>query len=157
MGAYIEMTKHKLRRQPAYRLFVVEFLLLILLGTLLLLLPFSTKDGCGFSVIDALFTSTSAVCVTGLTVINTGASLTIFGRIVIMALIQVGGLGIAFAGATVFLLAGKRLGFKSRLLVKEAFNMENTKGMITLVKNIAYITTIFESLGAIVRYLQSRR
>lgn len=128
------------------------FFSLILLGTMLFLLPFSTKDGQALSFVDAFFTSTSAVCVTGLTVTNTGSAFTLFGRIVLMLLIQVGGLGIAYAGASLLLLAGERIGFKSRFLVKEAFNIENTRGLIALVKHIAYITFSFEILGAVLSF-----
>lgn len=152
MRAWIELSKLWIRRQPAHRLFVMGFFLLIMMGTLLLLLPFATENGKPLSFLDALFTATSAVCVTGLTVANTGSAFTFFGRMVIMALVQIGGLGIAFAGAAIFLLAGKRIGFKSRLLVKEALNIENTKGLITLVKNIACITFCFELLGAVASF-----
>ena len=152
MKAWIELLKNTAKKQPAYRLFIAGFLGLIAAGTLLLLLPFSVHDGKTLTFLDAGFTATSAVCVTGLVVVDTAGTFTLFGRTVILLLIQVGGLGIAFAGATLFLLAGKRIGFKSRLLVKEALNVENTRGLISLVKNILCITFCFEGIGAVLSF-----
>ena len=97
------------------------FALVILLGTALLLLPVSIKDGATVTFIDALFTSTSAVCVTGLIAIDTADHFTVFGQTVVAALIQIGGLGVTSIGAGLIIAARKRIGIKGRVLVKEWF------------------------------------
>ena len=119
-----------IKRQPPGRLIAAGFALVILAGAALLMLPVSVRDGAQVTPIDALFTSTSAVCVTGLIAIDTADHFTVFGRTIVALLIQVGGLGVTSVGVGFILVAGKRVGFKSRLLVREAMNMENGKGIV---------------------------
>ena len=126
---------------------------MILLGTVLLLLPVSINPGMEVSFVDALFTSTSAVCVTGLIAIDTADHFTLFGRTVVALLIQVGGLGVTSVGVGFILAAGKRVGIKGRLLVREAMNVETSKGMIRLVKAVLFMTLCFELAGAILGFL----
>lgn len=102
--------------------------------------------------IDALFTSTSAVCVTGLIAIDTAEHFTVFGRTVVALLIQIGGLGVTSVGVGIILAAGKRVGFKERLLVKEALNVNGFKGMVMLVKYVLLMTLCFEGVGAVLSY-----
>ena len=94
LKAYLEIVRLWVKRQSAYRLFVFGFLALIAIGTVLLLLPISLNKSKQLTFLDALFTSTSAVCVTGLVVVDTAGTFTLFGRIVIMLLIQIGGLAV---------------------------------------------------------------
>ena len=101
------------------RLIAFGFASVILVGGILLMLPVSVRDGQTVSFIDALFTSTSAVCVTGLIAIDTAEHFTVFGRTVVALLIQIGGLGVTCVGVTIILAAGKRVGFKVRKLIKE--------------------------------------
>ena len=117
------------------------------------MLPVSVRDGAQVTPIDALFTSTSAVCVTGLIAIDTADHFTVFGRTIVALLIQVGGLGVTSVGVGFILVAGKRVGFKSRLLVREAMNMENGKGIVRLVKSILLMTLCFEGAGALLSFL----
>ena len=150
------MVRHFLfvfRKQPPGRLIVLGFALVILLGTGLLLLPVSVKDGAQVSFIDALFTSTSAVCVTGLIAIDTADHFTAFGQSIVAALIQIGGLGVTSIGVGLILAAKKRVGLKSRVLVKEAFNVDGFKGMVRLVKWILFTTLCFELVGAALSFI----
>ena len=132
---------------------VLGFAAVILVGTLLLLMPFSVKDGAEVSLVDALFTSTSAVCVTGLIAIDTADHFTAFGQGVVAALIQVGGLGVTSVGVGLMIAAGKRVSIKSRLLVKEALNVDNYRGMVRLVKAVLLMTLCFEAVGAVLSFL----
>lgn len=145
--------KRFIKSQPSGRLIVAGFAAVILIGAVLLLLPVSVKEGAKVTVIDALFTSTSAVCVTGLIAIDTADHFTAFGQGVVAALIQIGGLGVTSVGVGLVLAAGKKVGLKSRVLVKEAFNVDNYTGMVKLVKAVLFMTLCFEVSGAILSFL----
>ncbi|NLO86705.1 MAG: H(+)-transporting ATPase [Clostridiales bacterium] len=132
---------------------VLGFALVILIGTLLLIVPFTHNDGVAVSFIDALFTSTSAVCVTGLIAIDTADTFSAIGCTVIALLIQIGGLGVASAGVGLILLTGKKIGLKSRQLVKEALNLNSFKGAVSLVRSILLITLCIELMGAALSYI----
>lgn len=142
-----------IKRQSPGRLIAAGFALVILAGAVLLMLPVSVRDSAQVTPIDALFTSTSAVCVTGLIAIDTADHFTVFGRTIVALLIQVGGLGVTSVGVGFILVAGKRVDFKSRLLVREAMNMENGKGIVRLVKSILLMTLCFEGAGALLSFL----
>lgn len=141
------------KHQPPGRLITMGFALVILLGAVILVMPFSVKEGARVSFIDALFTSTSAVCVTGLIAVDTADHFTVFGQGVVAALVQVGGLGVTSVGAGLIIAAGKRVGIKSRLLIKEALNVDNYKGLVKLIKAILLMTLCFESVGAILSFI----
>ena len=141
------------RKQPAGRLVTLGFALVILTGALILLLPISVRPGVEVTFVDALFTSTSAVCVTGLIAIDTADHFTAFGQGVVAVLIQIGGLGVTSVGAGLILAAGKRMGIKGRVLVKEALNVDSSKGMVRLVKAVLTMTLCFEVVGAILSFL----
>ena len=141
------------KRQPPGRLITLGFAAVILLGAALLLLPVSVRPGAEVSWIDALFTSTSAVCVTGLIAIDTYDHFTVFGQAVVAALIQVGVLGVTSVGVGLILAAGRRVSFKGRLLVKEALNVDNFKGMVRLVKAVLWMTLCFEGAGVALSFL----
>lgn len=142
-----------LKKQPPGQLIILGFVSVILFGTILLLLPFSTKPDMEISFLDALFTSTSAVCVTGLAVIDTADYFTAFGRGVVATLIQVGGLGITSVGAGLILATGGTINLKGQRLVKEALNICSSKGVIRLVKSILFMTVCFEFVGAAISFL----
>lgn len=126
---------------------------MIVIGTILLKLPISIRDGITVSWVDALFTSTSAVCVTGLIAIDTADTFTVFGRAVVALLIQVGGLGVTSVGVGFILLMGKKVGIKERVLIKESMNLDSMKGLVKLVKSVLLVTLSFEVVGAILSYL----
>ena len=141
------------KRQPPGRLITMGFAAVILLGTLLLLMPVSVREGANVSFIDGLFTSTSAVCVTGLIAIDTAEHFTAFGQGVVAALIQIGGLGVTSVGVGLMIAAGKRVSIKGRLLVKEALNIDSYKGIVRLVKSVLLMTLCFEAGGALLSFL----
>lgn len=143
------MKKKKLKLFRSPGLFITSgFAAVILIGTLLLLTPFATREGVSLSVPDALFTATSAVCVTGLVVVDTAESFTLFGQAVIAILIQIGGLGVASVGVGLVLFTGRKVSIRNRLLVKEALNIDSFTGIIRLLKSILAITFGFELIGA---------
>lgn len=127
---------------------VLGFLIVILLGTLLLNLPVASKSGSSIGFVDALFTATSAVCVTGLVVVNTLDHWTMFGKIVILTLIQIGGLGFMTITTTLFIILGRKISLKERLIIQEALNQYTLSGMVRLAKNVVLGTLLLELLGA---------
>ncbi|MGZ0084263.1 TrkH family potassium uptake protein [Caldibacillus thermoamylovorans] len=136
------------------KILVLGFALIILAGALLLTLPMATVNGKGLPFLDALFTATSATCVTGLVVVDTGTTFTLFGQLVILALIQVGGLGfMTFATLFAFLL-GKRISLKERLLLQEALNQLTIEGIVRLVKRIFIFTIAIEGVGGVLLSLR---
>jgi trk system potassium uptake protein len=133
------------------QILVLGFGGLILLGTFLFMLPIATyEEGRGLNFIDALFEATSAVCVTGLAVVDTGTTFTLFGEIVLLSLIQVGGWGFMTTGIFMFIILGKKIGLKERLLLQDSLNVFSIAGVVTLVKRIILITFIVELIGATV-------
>ncbi len=142
-----------LKKQPPGRLITLGFAAVILIGSGLLMLPAAIKPGAEVAYIDALFTSTSAVCVTGLISIDVYDHFTVFGQAVVAGLIQIGGLGVTSVGVGLILAAGRRVGIKGRLLVKEALNVDSFKGIVRLVKAVLLMTLCFEGAGAVLSFL----
>ena len=142
-----------IQKQPTGRLIALGFALVILSGAGLLLLPVSVLPDAEVSFIDALFTSTSAVCVTGLIAIDTADHFTFFGQAVLAGLIQIGGLGVSSVGVGLILAAGGRVGFKERLLVKDALNVDSVAGMVRLVKAVLLMTLCFEGAGVVLSFI----
>ncbi len=126
------------------------FFLIILSGTLLLMLPCAAKSGEITPFTAALFTSTSATCVTGLIVADTFTQWTLFGQLVILTLIQIGGLGFITIGVTVSMLLRRKIGLKERGLIRESFNIIELRGMVRLTKRVIYGTFFFEAAGAVI-------
>ncbi len=126
----------------------VGFLSLILMGTILLNLPIASKTGEKIGFINALFTASSAVCVTGLVVVNTAEFWSLFGQIVIILLIQMGGLGFMTMATSVALLLGKKIRLKERLIIKEQLNHKSMGGLVKLTKYVIYATLSIEAFGA---------
>lgn len=130
----------------------IGFLVLILSGACLLSLPFSVRDGVRLSFLDAFFTATSSVCVTGLVTVDPFDTFTGFGQTVIALLIQAGGLGISLIGAAFMLALRKRIGLNERLLLKESINLGSFEGLLMLLKKIFLITIAFELSGAVLSF-----
>ncbi len=130
------------------QILIIGFLSFILIGTGLLMLPMSTVNG--ITPEDALFTSTSAVCVTGLIVKDTPNDFTLFGKIVILLLIQTGGLGYMTSATIISLLIGKRIGISERIIMQEALNVLTMEGIVKFTKAILLMTLLIESAGALV-------
>lgn len=145
-----------LRGMSPSQVLVLGFVAIVLFGGLLLSLPVSNASGQPMRYLDALFTSTSATCVTGLVVVDTATNFTRFGQIVILALIQVGGLGFMAMATMIFLILGRRIGLKSRLLLQESFNRFSLSGLVKLTKVVMGLTFFVEGIGAILLFLRFR-
>jgi trk system potassium uptake protein TrkH len=147
-----EVAPPKRVRQPTSpaAVLIVGFAIVIAVGTLILMLPQSSADGNGTRPLDALFTATSAVCVTGLVVVDTGTHWSPFGHVVILILIQIGGFGF-MTGSTLllFLLLGRRTGLRDRILVQASTGVPELGSVTTLVKRIAVFTLVIETAGAV--------
>lgn len=135
--------------QPT-RIMVIGFAFIILLGAFLLSLPISSQSGESTSFLNSLFTSTSAVCVTGLVVVDTGTHWSLFGQIVIIALIQIGGLGFMTTATLFALIAKKKINLKERLLIQESLNQFDLSGLIKLTRHVLTITFLIEAIGAFI-------
>ncbi len=130
------------------RTICLGFLAVIAVGTLLLLLPFAHSDGSWGGLVTSLFTATSAVCVTGLIVVDTGSYFTFWGQLVILALIQVGGLGYMTATTFLLLLLGRRFGLRDKIALQQSLDTKGMSGVVSLVQSIIAMTLIFELSGA---------
>ena len=144
--------KDFIKRQPAVRIIAVGFLSVIILGSILLSLPCSVSDGVYLSYIDALYTATSAVCVTGLSTVDVAHTFTPIGQTFLILLIQIGGLGITSVGAGVILLVGRKMDLKSRNLIRESMNFDSGKGVIRFLKSVIYTTVLIELCGAVLNF-----
>jgi trk system potassium uptake protein TrkH len=128
----------------------MSFAVVILIGAILLNLPFASNNGKSIGFINALFTATSATCVTGLVIVDTGTYWSAFGKVVIITLIQIGGLGIMTFSTLLALLVGRRITLKERLLLQESFNQFELEGMVRLTKNIIIAAFAIEFTGALI-------
>lgn len=129
---------------------VLGFAALIFLGALLLSLPVSTRSGHSVGFYDALFTATSAVCVTGLSVVETGQTFSTFGQCVLLMLIQMGGLGFMTVASLIFLIIGRRITLKDRLIIQEAMNENHLSGLVKLMRWVLLMTFTVEGVGALI-------
>lgn len=125
---------------------------LIVLGSILLYLPITHNEGVEVSYLESLFTSTSAVCVTGLVAFDTADTFNVFGQAIIAILIQIGGLGIASLGIGIMALSGRKVNMRDRYLVKEALNYSSFDGITGLVRWVLLTTVCIESAGAVVSF-----
>lgn len=141
-----------IRRQSPGRIIALGFACVILIGSLLLMLPISVRDGVNLRYIDALYTSTSAVCVTGLIAVDAGDTFTPVGQFFLAMLIQIGGLGVTSVGAGVILAMRRRINFKGRTLIREAMNLDSGRGIVRFVKSVLFTTLIFELTGALLSF-----
>ena len=136
------------KKISSIRIIAFGYMLFVLAGALLLTLPFASKSGQSAGFLNALFTATSSSCVTGLVVLDTATSWSVFGQAVIILLIQVGGLGFMTI-ATMFSIAFKRhIGLRARLTMVESINNDNIGSILSLTKTIVIGTAIIESIGA---------
>ena len=133
-----------LQHLTTYKLVALTFLALILSGTGLLMLPAANVSDESLSFVDALFTATSAVCVTGLVVVDTGTYFTTFGQMVVISLIQLGGLGVMTFATLISVAIGKKINLRERLLIQEALNQETVSGVVRMVLHIIKYTFLIE-------------
>ena len=140
--------RKKQQLTPA-RIILIGFALLILTGAVLLTMPIATRDGQGAPFLDALFTATSATCVTGLVVQDTSMYWTVFGQAVIILLIQIGGMGVVTAAVTLSMLAGRRIGLKERWVMQESISAPQMGGIVRRTRFILAATFLMEGIGAL--------
>jgi len=131
------------------QIILLSFLVTILLGSLLLALPISSADGEAVPYLDALFTATTSTCVTGLVTLPTATTWSVFGQVVILLMIQIGGLGLITVMSGLMILLHRKMGIGDRLLIQDAFNLNTMSGLAKFVKNVLFGTLIVEGIGAL--------
>ncbi|MCD7881001.1 MAG: TrkH family potassium uptake protein [Clostridiales bacterium] len=141
--------RRKTVRLSRTQMIMVGFLAVILAGACLLMLPFATREGQETTLLGALFTSVSASCVTGLVVYDTWTHWTLFGQLVLLTEIQIGGLGFITIGAFAMTLLRKRIGLEGREMIRESLNTLQLRGSVKLVRRIVRGTLFFEGMGAV--------
>lgn len=146
--------QNKIKNLSGMQLIAVGFFLLILLGTLLLMLPCSSKTGTVTPFPIALFTATSASCVTGLILVDTYTHWSLFGQLVLLTLIQIGGLGFITVGTAVSLILRRKIGLKQRGWIRESFNVLDIGGVVRLIRRVLKGTLFFEGVGALLLFLR---
>ena len=131
------------------QIILLSFFVTVLLGSILLSLPISSATGESVSYIDALFTATTSTCVTGLVTLPTATTWSLFGQVVILLLIQIGGLGVVTIMSGFMLMLHKKMGIGDRLLIQDAFNLNTMSGLAKFIKSVLLGTLIVEGIGAI--------
>lgn len=142
-----------IKSQPPARIIAFGFALVILLGSCLFMLPCSVKEGVELRYIDALYMSTSAVCVTGLISVDVGDTFTPLGQFFLTVLIQTGGLGVTCIGAGVIVAMRRRVNLKGRNVIREAMNLNTGKGIVKFIKSVFLTTLSFELVGAALSFI----
>lgn len=145
----MKMSQAKKPRLSTTQLITLGFFVAVLAGSVLLTLPISSASGEMTPYLDALFTSATSVCVTGLTVVDTFSHWSLFGKIVILCLIQLGGLGIISFSTGIMILIGRKITLKDRLLLESAFNLDNLSGLIRFLGKVFQGTLLIEGVGAL--------
>lgn len=142
-----------IKKQSPGRIIALGFAFIILIGSFFLSMPFSIQDGVKLRYIDALYTSTSAVCVTGLIAVDAGNTFTTLGQFFLAVLIQVGGLGVTAVSAGIILAIGKKVNLKGRNIIREAMNLGSGNGTIRFIKSVFLTTLAFELTGAVLSFI----
>lgn len=145
----MKMSQAKKPRLSTTQLITLGFLAAVLVGSILLTLPISSASGEMTPYLDALFTSATSVCVTGLTVVDTFSHWSLFGKIVILLLIQLGGLGVISFTTGIMVLIGRKITLKDRLLLESAFNLDNLSGLVRFLGKVFKGTMLIEGVGAL--------
>lgn len=140
------------KRIPPNRYLLFGFAIIILIGSLLLYLPFSQRDAADISYIDALFTSVSAVCVTGLVTLDVAATFSLFGRTIIAILILLGGMGFAAVIMSIVLVMGWDVGISQRTILSEAYNLGTLRGTVRITKIVLLSSMIFQLVGTVLNF-----
>ena len=148
-----KINKQRKKLNPAAFL-VLGFIAIIFLGTILLRLPISTQDDVSVSFVTALFTAVSATCVTGLTVVDTATTWSVFGRVVILGMIQIGGLGFMSITTIFFFIMNTKIGLSQRLLIMQSLSLKDIQGVVQLIRHVLIGTLFFQGLGALVLWIR---
>ncbi|MDK2896072.1 MAG: trk/ktr system potassium uptake protein [Candidatus Atribacteria bacterium] len=149
--------KKRLGNARPTRIILLGYIAVILLGALLLLLPQMVNPGNQLSPLDALFTSTSAICVTGLIVVDTATFFSFWGQLTILILLQIGGLGYMTMTTLIALVLGRKIEYRDRLALKESFTLEAAGGVVRFVLTIVKYTLVIEGVGAVILCLRFLR
>lgn len=144
--------KTKMINMNPSQLLILVFTIFIIIGTIFLKLPWATTTSVSWW--DALFTATSAMTVTGLAVVDTETAYTLFGEIVIVSLIQLGGLGIMSFAVLIFMVLGKKIGFRERILVQQSMNQTSLGGVVQLVRNLFFFSLVIEFIAMVLLSLR---
>lgn len=144
---------NKKKELSTTQVIMLGFLVVILIGTLLLMLPVCSKEGVFTPFLTSLFTATTSVCVTGLVVVDTYAHWSVIGQVVILLLIQCGGLGVVTLSTYILTLLGQKIGLKQRLLLEDALNLDTMNGLLRFLKKVLSGTFLVEGVGALLYML----
>lgn len=147
-----KIAKIKTKHMAPGRLIALGFFSVIFIGAVLLFTPITHNSGVIVSFTDALFTSTSAVCVTGLIAVDTADTYNFFGQIIVALLIQIGGLGITSIGVGFIIISGRKINIRERIIAKESLNYFSLKGILSLLTSVLKMTLCFEAVGAILSF-----
>lgn len=147
------MTWNKKASLSTTQIILLSFFVTILVGSMLLSLPISSASGRSVPYLDALFTATTSTCVTGLVTLPTVTTWSMFGQVVILLLIQIGGLGLITIMSGLMMLLNKKMGIGDRLLIQDAFNLNTMAGLAKFVKNVLLGTLLIEGIGAVLYML----
>ena len=143
------MKKSKTSQLSGVQILALGFAIVILIGAVILTLPISSKSGNATNFLDSLFTATSAVCVTGLVTLDTGTYWNEFGQVVIMLLIEVGGLGFMAFTTLLAILLRRRITLRDRLIMQEAMNTFSIQGLVKMVERIVLFTVLVQIIGGV--------
>ena len=149
MKKIVKRVSNIVNKMERTQIMVIGFAIVILIGAILLSMPISTQNGESIGFLDALFTSTSAVCVTGLIAVDTSTYWSFFGQLIIITLIQIGGLGFMTVTTLFSLIIKKRINLKERLLIQESLNQIDLSGLVKLTRYILLTTFFIEGTGAL--------
>ena len=145
----MEIEKRKTRHITSFQIIIAGFFLVILVGSLLLMLPFATQEGKSTGFLEALFTATSAVCVTGLIIYDTATYWSTFGQIIILLLIQIGGMGVVTIAVAVTTASGRKIGLMQRSTMQEAISAPQLGGIVRMTQFILKTSILIEVIGAV--------
>lgn len=137
------------KRLSSAQIVILGFLFIVITGSILLSLPISSADGKAVPYVDALFTATTATCVTGLVTVPTVSTWSVFGQAVILVLIQVGGLGVITIAAGIMVLLGKRIGVNNRILIQDSFSLNSLSGIVKFINKVIIGALVVEAIGAL--------
>lgn len=145
----MEIEKRKTRHITSFQIIIAGFFLVILVGSFLLMLPFATQEGKSTGFLEALFTATSAVCVTGLIIYDTATYWSTFGQIIILLLIQIGGMGVVTIAVAVATASGRKIGLMQRSTMQEAISAPQLGGIVRMTQFILKTSILIEVIGAV--------
>ena len=156
MSVRAKLYQFWMKRRPkslsTTKIIAAAFALIILLGTLLLNLPGASRNGVSVGILSALFTATSATCVTGLSLFDTWSQWSGFGQIVLLCLIQIGGLGFMSAATLIVFILRRRIGLKQRLVMAQALSVGDINGIVRLQKMVLKGSFLIEGMGALILF-----